>query len=104
MRFLWPEPIIKSFTQPGMLTISASALDVARRFHEEAVGSDPGQDWIVSFDWADSRRMRKPNTNDWDDLGAGIDVTAYVREHVPASAIQLIDGLEVLISVPDHIW
>src|SRR3954451_21544879 len=103
MLFSWQEPSIRAFTQPGILAISASALDVAKRFHEEALRDEPGQDWIVSFDWSDSRRMRRPNTNDWDDLGAGIDVTAYVREHVPASAIQLIDGLEVLISIPDHI-
>jgi hypothetical protein len=87
-----------------MLRISSSALRLARSFLDEARRASPDVDWVVCFDWADSRRVRRPGTNDWSDLGAGIDVTAYEREHVPSTMIQLIDGLEVLIKIRSDVW
>lgn len=51
------------FTPPGTLRISAAALVLAQRFHAEAKQAAPGEDWVVSFDWADSRRWREKGTN-----------------------------------------
>ena len=104
MPFYLKGPNSQPFTPPGMLQISGSALRLAKSFLDEARRAGPDADWVVCSDWSDSRRVRRPKTNDWDDLGAGIDVTAYEREHVPSTMIQLVDGLEVLIKIRSEVW
>jgi len=88
------------FNRPGTVSISPAALAMARAFSEETSRLEPKEDWVVCFDWADSRRARKKGTNEWSDLGSGLDLVAYERNRVPAAAIALIDGLEILTKVP----
>lgn len=92
------------FTRPGTVTISPAALTMAKEFRDEIVRTNPGEDWVVCFDWADSRRARKARgSNEWIDLGSGLDLTGYERFKVPAEAIQVADGLEVLIKIAESV-
>lgn len=88
------------FNPPGTVSISPAALAMARAFRDETSKLQPEEDWIVCFDWAESRRARKKGTNEWSDLGSGLDLVAYERSRVPAAAIALLDGVEVLTKVP----
>lgn len=99
----YDEPLsLDWFSRPGAVKISPAALEMAREFHAELVRTRPGEDWLVCFDWADSRRARIPrDSNQWVDLGAGLDLTAYEREKVPRAAIQNIGGLEILVKISE---
>jgi hypothetical protein len=92
------------FTPPGTLRISTSALELAREFRDQARESQPDEDWIVSYDWADSRRVREKGSNDWRDLGAGLDLTAYERWKIPEKHIQKTGDLEIVVKIPPQIW
>jgi hypothetical protein len=94
------DPSYEGFVPPGVVRVSPAALALGRAFRTAVGQARVGQDWLIAYDWAESRRLRKPNTNDWEDLGAGLDFAAYERDAVPIGAIQTIDALEVLIKIP----
>lgn len=92
------------FTPPGTLRISASALELALGFLEQVRKADASQNWVVSYDWADSRRAREKGSNNWRDLGAGLDLTAYERWKIADKHIQKVRDLEIVVKVPPQIW
>jgi hypothetical protein len=92
------------FTPPGTLRMSTSALQLARQFRAQAKGAEPDEDWIISFDWADSRRVREKGSNEWRDLGSGIDLTAYERWKIADKHIQTLAELEFVVKIPPRIW
>ncbi|MGI8525849.1 MAG: hypothetical protein ACR2K5_06640 [Pseudolabrys sp.] len=57
----------------------------------------------MAFDWAHLRRVRQPNTNNWRDLGAGLDLAAYERQQVPSAAIQITEGLEFSVKISENV-
>lgn len=92
------------FTPPGVVRISSSALELARAFRTQAIQTQPEADWVISFDWSDSRRIREKGANIWRDVGAGLDLTAYETHQVPSGVVQLVDDLSVAIKIPSQIW
>jgi len=87
------------FARPGTVSISPAALELARQYRGEIARAKVPGDWIVCFDWATSRRARKPQSNEWFDLGAGFDLSSYERSKVPTAAVQVIDGFEFLVKI-----
>lgn len=92
------------FTPPGTLRISDAALELAREFREQARQAAPDEDWVISFDWADSRRFREKGTNEWRDVGGGLDLTAYERWKIQARYIQKIDDVDIVVKIPAPVW
>lgn len=92
------------FTPPGKLRVSASALELAREFREQARQAAPDEDWIISFDWSDSRRIREKGSNEWRDIGAGLDLTAYERRKIRDDHIQRMEGMDIVMKVPAPVW
>jgi hypothetical protein len=90
------------FTLPGVVAVSPAALELARGFLEEARRTRPDEDWVVSFDWADSRRVRLPD-NRWEELGEGLDLAVYERVKVPPNVTTTVDGVEFAVKIADHI-
>ena len=91
------------FSNPDKVKVSAEALAIAKGFDEEISGKHPDQQWVIAFDWADSRRVRDRGTNNWQDLGSGLDLTAYEHWKVPLQAIKKLDELRYAIKIPDQI-
>jgi hypothetical protein len=50
------------------LRISAAAIELARAFHEQVRKAAPDEDWVISFDWADSRSVRDKDNSEWRDV------------------------------------
>ena len=95
----------EGFTPPGIITVSAAALKLAQEFSDHLRREQAGKDWIVSFDWADSRAMRIPRPGGpMQELGPGFDLAAYERRFVPAKAIQNSAGVTFVVKVPSRIW
>jgi hypothetical protein len=92
------------FAPPGTLRVSASALQLARQFRDQARQAVPDEDWVVSFDWADTRRVRKKGTNEWRDVGAGLDLAAYERWKISDARIQTIDGVDIAFKVSPQVY
>jgi len=92
------------FAPLGTLRVSASALQLARLFRDQAKQAVPDEDWVVCFDWADSRRVRTKGTNEWRDVGAGLDLTAYERWKISDTHIQSIDGVDIAFKVPPQVY
>jgi hypothetical protein len=63
-----PDPPGDWFTPPGRLRISAAAIELARAFHEQVRKAAPDEDWVISFDWADSRSVRDKDNSEWRDV------------------------------------
>ena len=92
------------FTLPGVVNVSAAALQMARDF-AAALKRERPQDWVVCFDWADSRQMRFPRPGGaMQELGPGFDLAAYERRTVPHEVIQSIDGVIFAIKIPSRVW
>lgn len=92
------------FVPLGAVSISSSALDLARQFGEHIKRTRPDETWVIAFDWADERRVRLPNTNQWEELGAGLDLGAYDRVDLPDGVTQTIDGVEFAVIVPRQVY
>ena len=93
------------FTSPGLIKVSDAALRMAREFGDQLRQQMPDQDWIVGFDWADSRQMRFPRPGGMmQELGPGFDLAAYERRTVPHEVIQSIDGVIFAIKIPSRVW
>lgn len=92
------------FAPLGTLRVSTSALQLARLFRDQAKQAVPDEDWVVCFDWADSRRVRTKGTNEWRDVGAGLDPTAYERWKISDTHIQSIDGVDIAFKVPPQVY
>jgi hypothetical protein len=96
---------LDDFISPGVIKISAAALQLAREFDGFLKQEKPEQDWIVCFDWADSRSMRFPRPGGpMQDLGPGFDLAAYERRQVPDEVTQHTDGIAFAIKVPSRVW
>jgi len=92
------------FTPPGIITVSAAALKMAQEFSDH-LRREQAKDWIVCFDWADSRAMRVPRpSGPMQELGPGFDLAAYERRLVPAKAIQNSGGVTFVVKVPSRVW
>ena len=91
------------FTSPGTVRVSAAALAMAKAFDDEVRDKHSAEDWIVAFDWGDSRRVRDRGTNNWRDLGAGLDLVAYERWKIPDNDIQELDGLRFAVKIPGQV-
>lgn len=93
------------FTLPGLVEVSAAALQMARAFADFLNQDRPDEAWVVRFDWADSRQMRFPRPSGMmQELGPGIDLAGYERRSVPDEVIQTIDGIAFAIKVPSRVW
>jgi len=97
------DPRLASFVAPGSISVTTLALNIARAFFEQIRQEKPNEDWIVTFDWAVSRRVRKPRGGEWQDLGAGLDITAYRRQQIPQGVIQKLEGVEIAFKIPEHV-
>lgn len=92
------------FVPPGAVNISSSALDLARRFGEHVKKTRPDESWVIAFDWADERRVRLPDSNRWEELGAGLDLGAYDRVDLPEGVTQTIDHVEFVVTIPRQVF
>jgi hypothetical protein len=95
---------ISFFALPGVVSVTPAALQLAREFGEHIGETRPGEAWITTFHWSDQRRVRVPGTNQWKELGAGLDLGAYRPSELPESVIQAIDGVEFAVMVPSPIY
>jgi hypothetical protein len=92
------------FTPPGLVRISTRAMDLARDFAAQAAQQAPDKDWVVAFNWADSRQYRDILAGmNWMDLGPGLDVVAYERREVPPQAIDVVEEMDVFVVIPSSI-
>jgi hypothetical protein len=91
------------FLPPGVVKVSAAALQFAQDFAGgiSSVGSKP--DWVVAFEWSLARTMRYPDGREVD-LGAGLDLGAYRRSDLPPEVIQRAGNLELVIKIPREVW
>jgi hypothetical protein len=93
------------FTSPGLVKVSSAALRMAREFSDQLRQQMPDQDWVVGFDWADSRQMRFPRPGGaMQELGPGFDLAAFERRNVPDAVIQTIEGTTFAMKVPSRVW
>ena len=95
----------EGFTAPGIVKVSAAALKMAQEFGDHLRQEQAAKDWIVCFDWADSRAMRIPRPSGaMRQLGPGFDLAAYERRDVPAKAVQSIGGVTFAVKIPSRVW
>lgn len=103
------------FAPPGTVKVSAAALEQARQFATEIreqanLFSDKGgrmrqiDDWVVSFEWADSRSVRRQAGGPREEVGAGLIISAHERSEVPPQVVQTAGDLEFAIKIPRRVW
>ncbi len=92
------------FTPLGAVGISASAVDLARAFHEQVKKAVPEEDWVISFDWADSRSMREAQGSEWQEVQPGLDLAAYERWKVPEQYIRRVGETDIAVKLPSDEW
>jgi hypothetical protein len=92
------------FARPGEVTVSAAALEFARKFDKAARAAMSDTDWIVTFEWILECRVRYRPDGPWEDMGPGLSLTTYARSDTPANVIQRVGELEFAIKVPKDIY
>ena len=91
------------FTAPGIIKLSASALEYARQFDAMIKGTQKGK-WIVVFDWAEQISVKHGPDEPSEDIGACLTLGAYERHQIPYGFTQTIDGVEFAVKIPREIW
>jgi hypothetical protein len=92
------------FAPPGSIRISDEAWNLAREFDERVRRSRSYKEWVISFDWGDSRSIRRRIDGPMEDVGPGLDIVAYDRTDVPNEAVQRKDGIMFAIKIPSRIY
>jgi hypothetical protein len=90
-KYAWPP--YSSYAPPGVLKVSASALQIARHRPQ-----------VIVFGWRDSGWVRKPPGGPRIELGPGIDLGACDAADVPRDVLQTVDGVEFAVRIPRHIY
>ena len=89
------------FLPPDTVTLSNGALDLIKTTHEKAIPDDRGRLYpIIVIRWADSRRMRVPQTNRWRDLGEGPCLTGSQESDVPEGAVVQRGDIRFAVKIP----
>lgn len=100
----YSKPPLNFFAPPGMVKVSTAALEQARRFAEDIGRVRPDDDWVVSFEWAESRSVRHRTGGPREELGPGLALVAYDRSDLPPEVIQTAGELEFAIKIPRKVW
>lgn len=111
----YSKPPYRDFAPPGIVKVSAAALEQARQFSTEIQGQAmlfsnegrrmrPIDDWVVSFEWAESRSVRRQAAGPREEIGPGLIISAYERSELPPEVIQTAGDLEFAIKIPRQVW
>ena len=100
----YTKPPLSNFAPPGMVKVSAAALEQARQFAEDISRVKPEDEWVISFEWAESRAIRRRVDGPREELGAGLVLVVYDRSDLPPEAIQTAGDLEFAIKIPSEVW
>jgi hypothetical protein len=85
------------------VTLSQAVREMAVEQLDRLSWMEPRPDFVVVFQWADSRRLRYPRlSNNWHDLGAGISLWQLERHEVPPDAIAVADGLSFAVQIDER--
>jgi hypothetical protein len=100
----YTKPPLSNFAPPGVVKVSAAALEQARQFAEDISRVKPDDDWVISFEWAESRAIRRRVDGPREELGAGLALVVYDRSDLPPEVIQTAGDLEFAIKIPSQVW
>jgi hypothetical protein len=90
---------VEEFTAPGIVRVSAEALQYAHDF-----AATVGSRYVMTFDWAQKIGIRENANAPLKDLGACLLLTAFERADVPPEFIRRAEDLEFAIRIPTPIW
>lgn len=94
------DPLL-GFLPPGSVKLSSGALDLIKTTHEKSIRDDRGRLYpIIVIRWADSRRKRVPQTNQWRDLGEGPSLIGLDEPDVPEGAVVQWDDIRFAVKIP----
>ena len=91
--------IHKEFVAPGVLRVSAEALNYAREFIQ-AVTAAHGDGYIAIYGWADMVTFKTDPDGPLQVVKDFMDLGAISRSEIPPDAIQTVDGLDIVIQIP----
>ncbi len=101
-KYRWPP--YSFYAPPGVVKVSASALQMARELAERVLVPPPRIPLVIVFGWRDSGWVRKPPNGPRIELGPGIDLAACDAADVPRGVLQTVDGVEFAVRIPRHIY
>ena len=101
-KYGWPP--YSFYARPGVVKISASALQMARELAERVLVWRSRLPLLIVFSWRDSGWVRKPPNGPRIKLGPGIDLGAWDAADVPRDVLQTVDGVEFAVRIPRHIY
>lgn len=99
-----PRIAVDHFAPPGTVTVSPSALKLARQFDEHIRDGRRNEAWLTTFSWADARQVQQADTENWEDMGPGLDLGAFERDQVPPEVIHSVDGMEFAIMIGASVY
>ena len=91
------------FTMPGIVRVTAAALDYAREF-SESIGASYGGRYVTTFDWAETIGVRENRDAPLQQLGPCLLLGGYERREVPSKFIQKAGRFEFSVKIPENIW
>jgi hypothetical protein len=89
----------QEFVKPGIIRVSAEALQLARDFAFTA-----GRRYVTAFDWAQDITRRAKGSATATQIGPCMMLGGFERVDVPIEFLQKVDGFDYAISIPEPIW
>lgn len=100
----YTRPPYSYFAPPGTVTVAAAAMVQARKFAEDMGRARPDDDWVISFEWAESRSVRRQVGGPREEIGPGLILSAYDRSELPPEVIQTTGDQEFVVKIPRQVW
>jgi hypothetical protein len=92
------------FAPPGVVSVSAPALEMARKFDKHVKSTRFGDEWVIAFDWAISRGIRRRVDGPMEELGPGLDLVAFKRSELPDEVVQQVEDVTFVIKIPGQVY
>src|SRR5215216_1066930 len=92
------------FTPPGAVSVSPAALKMVREFGARVGRAPSDGSCVTGFEWCFARSVRSRPDAPWEDVGPGLGLGAYTRSDLPPQVIQRIEGVELVIKIPQDIY
>lgn len=88
----------------GALRVSRGLLDLVKDFAAQHGMVRRNSRYVAAITWSDGRSYRLSDDSERVDQGPGLDLGGLERHGLPAEAIHVFDGVEVVLQIPSEAW
>jgi hypothetical protein len=93
----------ENWVAPGTIRLTSSAWKFAWEFDQAVRGTQKGR-WVIAISWCHSVSVKRGPNEPYEEIGSCLSLGAFNRQEIPPQFIQVTNGLEYVLQIPEHVW